>query len=217
MSGVIIAAFQLGFVYSLLPGPILIASSQRVVTGGWRQGCWFILGVTLADLLYIAVIHWGLTSLLNNQFLSIGLWILGGGWLIKLGVDALRIPSEDQSLSKAAPTSVDSKRTLADGLFINLLNPLTVVGWVALGANFIALSNPTVVTAEAGNLMVLFVILAGILTWQLLVVGFVSIVRQQIPGRLLKSLSLVGGICLVAYGIGAWVSAVNLLIEPALT
>jgi threonine/homoserine/homoserine lactone efflux protein len=78
MSGMILTAFQLGFVYSLLPGPILFASSQRVVTSGLRQGCWFILGVTLADLIYIALIHWGLSGLLTeNRLLSTGLWILG--------------------------------------------------------------------------------------------------------------------------------------------
>jgi threonine/homoserine/homoserine lactone efflux protein len=62
MSSMIFAAFQLGFVYSLLSGPILIASSQCVVTGGWRRGCWFLLGVTLADAIYIAIIYWGLST-----------------------------------------------------------------------------------------------------------------------------------------------------------
>ena len=90
MSGIIMATFQLGFVYALLSGPILIASSQYVVTGGWRRGCWFILGVTLADLIYIAVVHWGFTSLwMENNVLNLGLWVLGGAWLIKLGLDAM--------------------------------------------------------------------------------------------------------------------------------
>jgi threonine/homoserine/homoserine lactone efflux protein len=60
-------AFQLGFIYSLLSGPTFITSSQCVITGGWRQSCWFILGVTL-----------------------------GGARLIKIGFDAMRLPFNDQ-------------------------------------------------------------------------------------------------------------------------
>ncbi len=212
MSGIMLAAFQLGFVYSLVPGPILIASSQRVVSGGWRQGCWFILGVTLADLIYIAVVHWGFSKLFtSNHLISIGLWILGGTWLMKLGIDALRASSQKQSLSKSMAAPRDSRRTVADGLLINLLNPLTIVGWIALAANFLMLSNSNASPGDAENLTVFFVVLLGILSWQLLVVGFFSIVRKQFHSRLFKSLSLIGGIGLVVYGLGSWLSAISLL------
>ncbi len=212
MSAMIVAAFQLGFVYSLLPGPILIASSQHVVMGGWRQGCWFILGVTLADLIYIAIIQWGVSNfLMDNPLVSLGLWVLGGGWLIKLGLDAVRVPFNPHALDETAIHGRHFKQTLADGLFVNLLNPLTVVGWIALGANMVVLWNPTRLSPDGDSLLILLTILCGILTWQLLLVGFMACVRQQIPPQLLKSLSVVGGICLIVYGVSAWVSAANLI------
>lgn len=212
MPSMIFAAFQLGFVYSLLPGPILIASSQCVVTGGWRRGCWFILGVTLADAIYIAIIHWGLSSsLMNNQLISLALWILGGAWLIKIGFDALRVLFSDQSPDEVHFQLSDFRRTLTLGFCINLFNPLTIVGWVALGANFVMLSTPSLTIWEGGSLLLLLTILLGMLTWQLLVVGFISVIRQQMHQRLLKLLSLVGGSSLIVYGLGAWVSAINLI------
>jgi threonine/homoserine/homoserine lactone efflux protein len=211
MSGMILAAFQLGFVYALLPGPILIASSQYVVTGGWQRGCWFILGVTLADLIYIAVTHWGFRSLwMENGLVSLCLWILGGAWLIKLGLDAMRAKPDADPTGRPVSSVRDFRRTLADGLFINLLNPLTLLGWIGLGANFIGLWGQAM--PEDNSLPVLLTILSGILTWQLLVVAFISVVRQQIHGRVLKSLSLVGGICLIGYGLSAWVSAARTIL-----
>lgn len=213
MTGMMLAAFQLGFVYSLLPGPILIASSQRVVLGGWRQGCWFVIGVTLADLVYIVIVHWGISRLLtDNPLVSLGLWLVGGAWLMKLGLDALRVPLSDSHSGVAVSRASDIKHTLADGLFINLFNPLTIVGWVALGANFAALWHPKQTMPEGDGLLVLFIILSGILTWQLLVVGFVGIVRHQIHWRLLKSLSVVSGAGLMVYGLGAWVAAASLIV-----
>jgi len=213
MSGMILAAFQLGFVYALLPGPILIASSQCVVTGGWRRGCWFILGVTLADLIYIAIIHWGFTSLwMENGLVSLGLWLFGGGWLIKLGLDAMRVRPAAQRLGSAVFAARDFQRTLADGLFINLFNPLTILGWIGLGMNFIALWSRDGEMPEEDSLLVLMTILSGVLTWQLLVVAFISVVRQQIHRRVLRSLSLGGGVCLIVYGLSAWLSAARAIV-----
>lgn len=212
MTGMMITAFQIGFVYSLLPGPILFASSQRVVTRGLREGCWFILGVTLADLIYIALIHWGLSGFLTeNRLMSIGLWMLGGGWLIKLGVDAIRVPVHARSSGKQLRIQPGSGRTLVDGLFINLFNPLTLLGWIALGANFIATINPQDTMTYNNLLLILLAILAGILTWQVFIIVFSGIIRQQMHEGVLKWLSLGGGVCLIAYGMSAWVSAAGLI------
>ena len=104
----------------------------------------------------------------------------------------------------------DFRRTLADGRFINLLNPLTIIGWIGLGANFIALWDRAM--PDDNSLPVLLTILSGILTWQLLVVALISVMRQQIHGRVLKSLSLVGGVCLISYGLSAWISAARTIL-----
>jgi threonine/homoserine/homoserine lactone efflux protein len=212
MTAMIFAAFQLGFVYSLLPGPVIIASSQRAVTGGWRQGLWFIVGVTLADLFYIAVINWGLSDIMTNSpLLSLAFWVLGGGWLVKLGLDAMRVPLDEQWFRTAIRKTLNFRRTMVDGLLINLLSPLTVVGWIALGANFIAQDNSNIALPDNANLITLLAILAGVLAWQVLIVGVASLLRQQINRRLLKTLSLIGGVCLIVYGLGAWISAAHLI------
>jgi threonine/homoserine/homoserine lactone efflux protein len=214
MSAMVFAAFQLGLVYSLLPGPILITSSQCVITGGWRQGCWFLLGVTLADAIYIAIIHWGLSNLLtDNQLINLTLWILGGAWLIKIGFDAMRLPFDGQYTKNVPLLARNFGSEIVNGLCVNLLNPLTIVGWIALGANFVTLWDSSVSVSDEDSLLILLTILVGILTWQLLVVGLVGVFRQQIHQRLLKSLSRMGGIGLILYGAGAWVSAVRLIVQ----
>lgn len=212
MTTVIIAAFQLGFVYSLLPGPVTIACSQRTLTGGWRQGAWFILGVTLSDLFCIAVIFWGLADVMtNNSLLSLLFWLLSGGWLVKLGVDALRAPVGALKVQSVASQPRTVRRTLMDGVVINLLNPLTLVGWIALGTNFLAVGASDETLPANAALTVLLSMLAGVVVWELLVVGMVSVLRQQMNGRFLKSLSFVGGICLIIYGLGAWISAAQFI------
>jgi L-lysine exporter family protein LysE/ArgO len=212
MSSMFLAAFQLGLVYALLPGPILVGSSQRVVSGGWRQGFMFVVGATVADFIYIALLHWGLCNLLvDNFFISLVLGILGGGWLIKLGVDAIRVPIEVYSDNKADKPE-GSKTALTDGFIANLLNPLAIVGWVAIGANIVATWNPQGTLQEVDSLFILIIFLSGKKVWQFLVVAVISSVRHQLHWRWLKSLSHVGGICLILFGIGTWVSAADLFV-----
>jgi hypothetical protein len=67
--------------------------------------------------------------------------------------------------------------------------------------------------SDEDSLLILLTILVGILTWQLLVVGLVGVFRQQFHQRLLKSLSHMGDIGLILYGVGAWVSAVRLIVQ----
>src|SRR5690606_21319209 len=98
---------------------------------------------------------WGLCNLLvDNFFISLVLGILGGGWLIKLGIDAIRVPIEVFSDNKADKPE-GSKTALADGFIVNLLNPLAIVGWVAIGANIVAKWNPQGTLQEVDSLFIL--------------------------------------------------------------
>lgn len=212
MSSMYLAAFQLGVIYALLPGPILIGSSQRVVTSGWSQGLWFILGATFADLIYIALVQLGISSLLtDNLLISLVLGVVGGGWLIKLGTDAIRVPVKHRSVSNAILKSADFKQALTDGLIINLFNPFAIVGWLSLVASFAVLWSPNGAMHEVDSLLILLMFLSGKKVWQLLVVGIISKARQQMHWRWVKSLSLVGGLCLIICGIGSWLSAAHLI------
>jgi threonine/homoserine/homoserine lactone efflux protein len=212
MTAMIFAAFQLGFIYSLLPGPVIIAGSQRAVTGGWRHGLWFVVGVTLSDLFYILLVHWGISDLLaSNPLLSLALGVLGGAWLIKLGLDALRVPMDETWFGGALGKRLGVRRALLDGLLINLLSPVTILGWMALGTNFVATWGQAGAMLPDDNLLALLSMLLGIVVWQILIVAIASVLRRQMNRRLLKTLSLVGGICLIVYGLGALVSASHLI------
>jgi threonine/homoserine/homoserine lactone efflux protein len=124
----------------------------------------------------------------------------------------MRVPVDAHSSGKGLRIQSGLGQTFVDGLFINLLNPLTLLGWIALAANFIAISNPQGTMPDADQLLVLLTILAGILTWQTLLVVFSGMIRQQIHWRVLKSLSLMDGACLILYGISAWISAAEAMI-----
>ena len=58
---------------------------------------------------------------------------------------------------------------------------------------------------------VVVAMLTGIVVWELFIMGVVSVLRRQVNGWLIRSLSLVGGVFLIIYGLGAWVSAAHLI------
>src|SRR5690348_16322752 len=91
MFAMIVAAFTIGVVVAMPPGPVSISGSQRAMTRGFWNACNFYMGSVVSDAFYALLVYFGVSALLaNSDVFRFGLWIIGGGWLIKMGIDAMR-------------------------------------------------------------------------------------------------------------------------------
>ncbi|MEZ4670997.1 MAG: LysE family transporter [Anaerolineae bacterium] len=103
-------------------------------------------------------------------------------------------------------------RVYVAGLFITLLNPLTIVGWLALAGNFFeTVWRPDWPPKDSVGLVAIFVILLGVQTWSLGLAAVLSSIRKAISPNVLKWVSVISGVLLIGYGLAAWRSALGLL------
>jgi threonine/homoserine/homoserine lactone efflux protein len=152
----------------LMPGPNLIYIVTRSVEAGRRAGLASMLGVETGTLVHVAAAAFGLSALLASSAVAFEVVRYAGvAYLVFLGVRALR--------SKEAPAgapAASTRRTYAEGVLVNLLNPKVSLFFVAFLPQFVDPARGGVVTqvlalgvvfiAIAATLDLLFVIGAGL-------------------------------------------------------
>jgi threonine/homoserine/homoserine lactone efflux protein len=212
--GMILTAFSIGIAVAVPPGPVIIGGSQRAITGGFRHALSFFAGSMLSDTFYALLVYFGVSALLSESMaFRVGLWILGGAWLLKMGWDAIQTHVDMEALTARAAQSTHWSNFRA-GLFITLFNPLTVLSWIALAGNFFALWHTDWPPIASAGLIALIIMLTGILSWALFLSSVLSAIRTRIPPGALKIISIGSGVVLILYGLSAWWSAVTLLLHP---
>lgn len=210
MFSLFVAAYVLGIVVAMPIGSVTIEAGRRAITSGFKPAFIFNLGSTSADLFYASAVYFGLAPLIaNSEGFKLGLWIIGGAWLIWLGISAMR-PSNHPHLNADSPAESPLKGYFS-GVSVTLLNPLTILGWVSLAGNFFANWRGDWPAIESFGFIAIAVMLAGVMTWMVGLMGLLSSLRRFINPLALRAISLLAGLFLLGYGLRSWYVALDWL------
>jgi threonine/homoserine/homoserine lactone efflux protein len=164
------------------------------------------------DFFYLLLVYFGLHAILaGNELLRAALFLLSGAWMGWMGFGALRQHFHiDQFFGCTSCASY--RRAFQMGIAMNLLNPLTIVGWAAVAGNFFntwSLQWPPIMPF---GLFAITNTLIAVLTWQFLLVLLFHSIRKLVNATFLHSLSIFGGALLIVCGLGAWSDAFELIV-----
>jgi threonine/homoserine/homoserine lactone efflux protein len=174
------AAYSVGLLISLAPGTLTIATVQRTFCRGMIDALIFNVGVTASDILYLLIIYFGLQNIIeDNESLRLSLFMMSGVWLFWMGWSAVR---QHCRLEPVLFEQVDGSywQSFRIGFFMNLTNPLTIVGWTSIGGNFLSQWNVHWPPLMPFGLFAIAMMLAGVLSWQLLLILLGCFVRRLI-------------------------------------
>jgi threonine/homoserine/homoserine lactone efflux protein len=138
-----------------IPGPSVLFTVSRALTGGRRTALWNVVGNELGLLAQVVAVAFGLGALIERSaevFTAVKL--AGAAYLVYLGIRAIR---HRRSLTEAVARGagpMPARRAIREGAIVGATNPKTVAIFLVVLPQF---------TAPA----------AGHLTLQLLVVGVV--------------------------------------------
>jgi threonine/homoserine/homoserine lactone efflux protein len=184
-----------------VPGPSVLFTVSRALTLGRAAGLATVAGNTVGEYVQIAVVAFGLGALLERSVLVFTMIKLAGaGYLIFLGVQAVR---HRQRLAEALGATLEGKsrsRIVADGFVVGVGNPKAVVFFAAVLPQFVNRAAGHV-TAQMLMLGALFVGIALISDsgWALAAGS-----ARAWLGRSPRRLELIGGTGgLVMIGLGA--------------
>lgn len=153
------------------PGPDFVLVSQQTLSNGKKAGIMCSIGIALGLSIHITYSAFGLATVIANS--SSALWaikILGGGYLIYLGIKGLKAkPTIINKENAVASKKYSVKKSIGVGFLCNALNPKAPIYFVSLFTVVLSPDMPAYQIAIYGTwIMVIqfawFSLLVGILS-----------------------------------------------------
>lgn len=192
----------------LAPGPSVLFAIARAIAWGRATAIATVAGNALGMFSLSILIAFGLGPILEESDLAfLSVQILGGLYLIYLGIDALRhskVHAED--MVNQGDTRPSAIKSIKDGFWVGALNPKGLVFFAAILPQFLD-KNSENLTAQLLIMGATFALLAflGDGTWGVLA-GTVRFWMANSPIRLIR-LRQLGGVVIVLLGIFTLISA----------
>jgi threonine/homoserine/homoserine lactone efflux protein len=182
----------LGLAAGFSPGPLTILVISETLRHGLRAGMKVSLAPILTDLPIIALAALLLDRLSSHPAALGGIALLGGGFLLYLGLGSLR-PHEG-AVSSGGP----AQRSLLRGVTANFLNPNPYVFWIGVGTPILlgAFSRSWAHAAAFAGAFFFFIVGSKLLLAQL-----VHRSRAFLSGGLYRWILRILGLLLIAYAI----------------
>lgn len=193
-----------GLLLNILPGPDSLFIVTRSLAHGWRAGCVAALGIGSGVMVHLLAAAFGLSALLAASAEAFTLIkLLGAGYLVYLGIMALRTRLTEPAqgvVPPAAVAPVAMARLFWQGWLTNVLNPKVALFFLAFVPQFIEPSSPH--KALAFVLLGMFFNLNGTLWCLLLAVASGALGRKVRLGcRWIQRLNQAVGVLFLGLGV----------------
>jgi threonine/homoserine/homoserine lactone efflux protein len=200
----------LGFTVAAPIGPVNIAVIRRGLASGFVPAWLTGLGAGVADAIYVVLVFLGLAPFLGQSVVfRLVMWGVGGAFLIYLGASGMR-PRAVLSVAAANTPARAEPHPFLTGFGITMLNPMTIVSWVAIGGAFFSMVavDASIVSALVLAASVFF----GSVLWSGSVALMLHFARRLINARVLRVVSMVASLALIVFGLGFFLQAVQTIL-----
>jgi threonine/homoserine/homoserine lactone efflux protein len=146
----------------LIPGPAVLLVLARGTSGGRRVGIATGLGIACGDLLHTLAASLGLSAVLMTSALAFdAVKFAGAGYLIWLGIKAIRAPAADLAVASLRP--IGAGRAWRQAILAEVLNPKTALFFLAFLPQFVQPGRGAVV-AQFAELGLVFAVMSAAYT-----------------------------------------------------
>jgi threonine/homoserine/homoserine lactone efflux protein len=210
LSAIFATSLMVCFSGALVPGPLLTVTISQSAQRGFWQGPLLILGHAIAELALVLALTAGLSRLLRRKAVAGFIGLLGGAFLLWMGLDIARSAwwgTVSLSLSSAERSGTQVGPVVA-GALISISNPYWVLWWATVGMSYVALA----LRQGPQGLGSFYVghILAD-LSWYSLVAFVITTGRSLLSQPIYQSILFVCGFFLIAMSIYFIYSGINFL------
>jgi threonine/homoserine/homoserine lactone efflux protein len=204
----------IGLLIAMPVGPVAVLSIKRTLHAGWPAGVATGLGAASADAIYAAIAAFGIYAvqefLIHYQY---SLRIIGGLILFVVGARMIwqkaTVPATNAvEIDEPATENNFNRwqqmlRSFMTGLILTITNPLTLMAFLAVLANF-------GMSEEFSSYKIALFFVAGAFlgaaSWWLSLVGAVVLVKTRLSETLITKINSVLAVLLVAAGVLAMVT-----------
>jgi threonine/homoserine/homoserine lactone efflux protein len=141
---IFIGSMVVAFSGALTPGPMLTLVISSVSKKGFWTSFFIVLGHSLLELLVVICFFMGLLKFLDNPLITKTIGILGGVFLLYIGIDIIISIFKKKTIidfkSALKQKTINRKSTINvvfQGILISLTNPYWFIWWISIGAAFL--------------------------------------------------------------------------------
>jgi len=194
----------LGFIFNIGIGPVNIEAAKRGLTGDTVSAVVFYFGNMLIDVLYIFLITFGFSFVVDNLYFKLIFGVLGSFYLLYLGVsDIMNFKKKNFFTREGVVQKKKSTNSFFEGIMANLANPVTIACWMAFYG---------VVSSDFGkSYFNLIAVVIGIVLSGGLLIFVASFFKSFVGEKIMRIVSLLSGITLVGYSLVFVYKLINIL------
>lgn len=186
---------MMGISIAMPIGAISVEMIKQGLKNGFLHGWAVGLGGMTIDIILIVAFYFGLSSILNQPFIQIIMWIIGAVFLLLIGYDSIKNADHDIALSDEKPKK--SWFSSYRNGFLVAISPGNIVFWLSVFGSILTSSydmeNPIkFIKIGAG-------VLTGILLHDIGLLTIVSTTRKIMNRSMIKISSIVAGILLIGF------------------
>lgn len=205
------SSFAVGFSGAMMPGSLLTYTIRQALSNGPRAGFVIIFGHAILEISLLFLIFLGFDLFLQSEGAQIGIGLLGGLFLAKMGLDMILGAARNQINVTMEQGGANDRSMVLSGILISAANPYFLLWWAVIGLGFVMKSFELF-----GYLGVILFFLGHILsdlTWYVFVSTLVGKTRRFLNQKTYRTLIMVLGSMLIFFG-GTFLygAAVKLLI-----
>ncbi len=126
------AAIPLGFILSVMVGPVFFVLLETSAIKGFRAALVFDLGVIMADILFITIAYFSSFRLLENLSNEPALYVFGGMILLVYGIIIVAKRDVKETQPDFKVTSGDYPGLFVKGFLLNFINIGVLVFWLGI-------------------------------------------------------------------------------------
>lgn len=193
----VLEGIQFGIFLAFLIGPVFFTILQTSIERGFFYGVMVAVGVSLSDLIYVAVCYFGLITLVNDPANAVYLAYGGGAVLIGFGFYHVVIKGRAQ---QALGTTIKAKsplRYVLKGFILNGFSPTVLFFWVATVSSLMSLGY-----SGGRDFSIFFgALLATVLLMDVLKAFLADKLRNLVTVRFIRISNIILGIVLIGFGL----------------
>ena len=196
MISAVLAGIAFGLFMAISVGPTIFAIIKYSISYGWKAGMSFVIGVSLSDIIYVALANqasgW-LSGLMVHEKL---IGSIGSAIFILIGIYGFfkKIKVTRNKRDMATVSSKDYWKIFASGFLMNTFNPGVIIIWITAVA---AISN-----MEVSYRFLFFAsCLSLILSFDILKVLLAQGIRSLLTPRNIVYLNRISALCMAGIGI----------------
>lgn len=194
----ILLYFILGVSLAAPIGPVKSVLLNTGIKNGFFHAWFFSLGSLSADVMYMALVYFGIGQFIDSPLLKIFLWSFGCFVLIYTGIEnVLSLNKMDINMKSGKRDRL--RKSILSGFFMSLLNPLTILFWLGIYGSMLAKNVGHVTGYQI--LLNSVAILVGIMLVDFVMSILSNGARRLLSGGLLKGISIISSISMIGFGI----------------